>query len=176
MKNAAKNLLVDRLEAPAGAPFTAILAVVDDDLLCALDFAGFESRMHALLARRYSNYRLVERRDPAGVTERLRAYFSGEIGAVDGIPVRTGGTPFQSAAWLALRTIPGGTTATYREQAGRVGRPAAVRAIGAANGKNPVAIVLPCHRVIGSNGGLTGYAGGLATKAWLLAHEAAHAS
>jgi O-6-methylguanine DNA methyltransferase len=108
-------------------------------------------------------------------TVRMQAYFEGELDAFRGLEVRTGGTAFQSAAWLALRGIPAGRTATYREQAARVGRPAAVRAIGAANGQNPLAIVLPCHRVVGSNGALTGYAGGLATKQWLLAHEARHA-
>lgn len=170
-----QELLFDRVAAPPQAPFRQILVVVDGAFLCALDFAGFEERMHRLLARRYASYRLREMRNPHNVSDRMRAYFAGELSACDEIAVKTGGTAFQSAAWLALRTIPKGSTATYQEQARRLGRPAAVRAVGAANGQNPLAIVLPCHRVIGSNGALTGYAGGLAAKEWLLAHEVRHA-
>ena len=81
------------------------------------------------------------------------------------------GTPFQKRVWEALRTVPAGKTASYAELAVRVGSPAAVRAVGAANGANPVAIVVPCHRIIGSNGTLTGYGGGLERKTWLLRHE-----
>ena len=165
----------DLIQAPAGAPFDAIYLVTDGDRLCAVDFAGYEARMQKLLKRRYGSFEMAEMRDPCGATVRMQAYFEGELDAFRGLEVRTGGTAFQSAAWLALRAIPAGTTATYREQAARVGRPAAVRAIGAANGQNPLAIVLPCHRVVGSSGALTGYAGGLATKQWLLAHEARHA-
>ena len=173
MKEDTQDLFFDSVEAPAGAPFRGLTVVADGVELCAVDFFGYEERMHRLLARRYAGYRLVKMPNPAGATDRLRAYLSGEIGALDALAVKTGGTPFQSAAWLALRRIPSGTTATYGEQAARIGRPAAVRAIGAANGQNPIALVLPCHRVIGADGGMTGYAGGLATKRWLLAHEAA---
>lgn len=175
MKNPPRALHIDTIAAPPGAPFAAIHVVVDGDHLCAVDFAGYEERMHCLLKRRYRTYELVERYDPCGASGRMRAYLGGELDALDHLAVRTGGTPFQAAAWLALRAIPAGTTATYREQAARVGRPAAVRAIGAANGQNPLAVVLPCHRVVGTDGALTGYAGGLATKAWLLRHEALHA-
>ncbi len=174
MKTETRELLFDRVAAPAGAPFEALLVVVDGLHLCALDFAGFEQRMHRLLARRYPAYRLVEAANPAGATDRLQAYLEGDIRAVDALPVKTGGTIFQAAAWQALRQIAPGSTATYGEQAARVGRPAAVRAIGAANGQNPIAVVLPCHRVVGANGSLTGYAGGLAAKQWLLRHELAH--
>jgi methylated-DNA-[protein]-cysteine S-methyltransferase len=175
MKTTAHLLHIDTIEAPAGAPFAAVHLVADGDYLCAVDFAGFEARMQRLLARRYRQYELVEKADPGGASTCLSAYLDGDIGALDRLPVRTGGTEFQSAAWLALRAIPAGTTATYREQATRIGRPAAVRAIGAANGQNPLAIVLPCHRVVGMDGSLTGYAGGLDTKRWLLRHEARHA-
>lgn len=174
MKPQCHELLFDRIAAPAGAPFEALLVVVDGLHLCALDFAGYEQRMHRLLARRYPSYRLVETRNPQGAAACLEAYLAGDMRAVDAVPVKTGGTEFQAAAWQALREIAPGTTATYGEQAARIGRPAAVRAIGAANGQNPIAVVLPCHRVVGANGSLTGYAGGLAAKQWLLAHELAY--
>ena len=167
------QLLLDHVAAPAGAPFDAVYVVVDGEHVCALDFSGYEARMHRLLARRYPAYRLVEARDPAGASTRVKAYFEGHIAALDALPVKTGGTAFQSAAWMALRQIPPGTTASYSQQAARIGRPKAVRAVGAANGQNPLAIILPCHRVVGSGGALTGYAGGLASKQWLLAHEGA---
>ena len=108
----------------------------------------------------------------ADVLARLAAYFDGDLGALDGIPVALAcGTPFQRQVWLTLREIPAGVTWSYAELARRIGRPSAIRAVGAANGANPVPIVLPCHRVIGTNGSLVGYGGGLDRKRWLLAHE-----
>lgn len=105
-------------------------------------------------------------------TSQLREYFSGERHEFD-LPLDLRGTEFQRAAWQALANIPYGTTASYGEQATRIGRPTAVRAVGAANGRNPLSIVLPCHRVVGSNGSLTGFAGGLDSKRLLLQHEGA---
>jgi methylated-DNA-[protein]-cysteine S-methyltransferase len=102
----------------------------------------------------------------------LTAYFAGTLTAFD-LPLDLVGTPFQLAAWHALAEIPYGTTVSYGEQAGRIGRPAAIRAVGAANGRNPVPIVLPCHRIVGSDGSLTGFGGGLELKRFLLDHEAA---
>lgn len=102
----------------------------------------------------------------------LDAYFAGERTSFE-LPLHLNGTSFQLLAWNALLTIPYGTTISYGEQARRIGRPAALRAVGAANGRNPVAIIVPCHRVIGSGGKLTGYGGGLPLKQWLLDHEAA---
>lgn len=99
-------------------------------------------------------------------------YFAGQRTSFD-LPLDLRGTEFQRAAWMALADIPFGTTASYGEQAARIGRPTAVRAVGAANGRNPVSIVLPCHRVVGSNGSLTGFAGGLNSKRLLLQHEGA---
>jgi methylated-DNA-[protein]-cysteine S-methyltransferase len=108
----------------------------------------------------------------ADILAALRAYFRGDLTALDGIPVDPeGGTPFQREVWLMLRGIPAGSTWSYQELARRVGRPSAVRAVGAANGANPVPLVLPCHRVIGANGRLVGYGGGLDRKRWLLGHE-----
>src|SRR5580658_1788173 len=109
-----------------------------------------------------------------GPASRLEAYFAGELGALDEIPVETGGTEFQRAVWTGLRQIPTGTVTSYGDLAASLGRPKACRAVGYANSLNPVAIVLPCHRVIGKNRTLTGYAGGLERKRWLLAHEGAN--
>ena len=167
------ELMIERVAAPHDAPFAAVLLVSDRASLCALDFAGCEERMHRLLKRRYGAYRLTEGKSRHGPA--VDAYFAGDLDALESIDVSTGGTEFQAAAWRALRAIPHGRTATYAEQARRIGRPRAVRAVGAANGQNPLAIVLPCHRVLGSDGALTGYAGGLAAKRWLLDHEIARA-
>jgi methylated-DNA-[protein]-cysteine S-methyltransferase len=101
----------------------------------------------------------------------MRAYLAGELNALDRLPADAGGTPFQQEVWAALRTIPPGVTWSYKQLALRIGRPAAVRAVGLANGSNPIGIVVPCHRVIGANGTLTGYGGGLPRKRWLLEHE-----
>ncbi|MCJ7437845.1 MAG: methylated-DNA--[protein]-cysteine S-methyltransferase [Acidimicrobiia bacterium] len=112
--------------------------------------------------------------DPSGILERLRAYFAGNLAAVAEIPVRFDrGTVFQREVWTALQDIPVGETISYAELARRVGRPQAFRAVGSANGQNPIGIVVPCHRVIAADGTLGGYAGGLDRKRWLLAHEGA---
>jgi methylated-DNA-[protein]-cysteine S-methyltransferase len=166
------TLHLDRIDDhAAGAEVGPILLVADGDRLAALDFEGFEARMTSLLAGRYDAPRLVPRRDPAGLSTRVRAYLAGDLSALDDVEVDPGGTPFQRSVWSALRAIPTGSTTTYGEIARRVGRPRASRAVGLANSRNPVAIVIPCHRVVGAGGALTGYAGGLARKRWLLAHE-----
>jgi len=100
----------------------------------------------------------------------LRDYFAGTLHAFD-LPLAPRGTPFQLAVWNALLEVPWGETISYAELARRVGKPSAVRAVGAANGANPIPVIIPCHRVIGSNGSLTGYGGGIERKQWLLAHE-----
>jgi methylated-DNA-[protein]-cysteine S-methyltransferase len=162
-----KELLLDSIDSPIGT----VLIVVDDDKLCSLDYSDYETRMMMLLERRYGPVHFTPAVDPGGVSCRVRAYFAGDLTALDGIAVSTGGTTFQQQVWLALRSIPSGTTMTYGALAAQVGKPTAYRAVGATNGLNPVAIVLPCHRVIGANASLTGYAGGLARKQWLLQHE-----
>jgi methylated-DNA-[protein]-cysteine S-methyltransferase len=154
-------------------PLGSVSLVTLDDKLCALDFEDYESRMHKLLARYRGEYTLAQGRDGNGIAKRVRAYFDGDLHAIDDIEVDTGGTEFQQQCWQALRTIPAGKTASYAEQARRIGRPQAMRAVGLANGSNPVAVVVPCHRVIGANGTLTGYGGGLWRKEWLLKHEGA---
>ena len=161
-----------RLERRA-APVSPLLLVTDEDgVLRALDFGDCEARLHRLLRDHYGNYTLRERAAPDSVTRALDAYFDGSLDALADAAIATGGTPFQRDVWKALRAIPAGVTISYGQLAARVGRPGASRAVGAANGANPIAIVVPCHRVIGANGTLTGYGGGLARKQWLLDHEA----
>jgi methylated-DNA-[protein]-cysteine S-methyltransferase len=162
-----KELLFDSFDSPIGA----IIIVADAHQLCSLDFADCEQRMMTLLQRRYESVHLTQTTDPYGFGGRIRAYFAGEYGCLDDIPVNTGGTSFQQRVWSALRTIPPGTTTTYGKLAARLGKPTAYRAVGAANALNPVGIVLPCHRVIGADASLTGYAGGIERKHWLLQHE-----
>jgi methylated-DNA-[protein]-cysteine S-methyltransferase len=106
----------------------------------------------------------------AETEQQLAAYFAGTLTTFD-LPIALTGTPFQCEVWTMLRYIPFGETCSYAELADRIGRPKAVRAVGAANGQNPIPIIIPCHRVIGTNGSLTGFGGGLKMKAWLLAHE-----
>jgi methylated-DNA-[protein]-cysteine S-methyltransferase len=157
------------------SPIGTILLVSDGNALHALDFEDFESRALRLLERYYGPCELVPGRAP-GVAERIAAYFSGELTALDAIPVQTGGSQFQRRVWRALRRIPAGSTMSYGRLAAKIGAPTASRAVGLANGANPVALVIPCHRVIGANGGLTGYGGGLWRKAWLLRHEGSAAA
>ncbi len=114
----------------------------------------------------------MEARGSSPAAAVLGRYFAGELKAIDRLKTANGGTAFQRKVWAALRTIPARATTSYGELAARLGMPKAARAVGLANGANPIAIVVPCHRVIGANGTLTGYGGGLARKRWLLAHEA----
>lgn len=162
-----KELTFDQVDSPIGT----IILVVDDQKLCSLDYAEYEPRMFTLLQKRYGEVHLKQVNDPCGFSSRIRDYLAGDYACLDAIPVSTGGTPFQQEVWLALRSIPPGKTLTYGELAAQVGKPTAYRAVGATNALNPVAIVLPCHRVIGANSSLTGYAGGLTRKRWLLQHE-----
>jgi len=148
-----------------------VLLVTEGARLCALDYVGYEQRMTDLLKLRYGNFCLKKSPDPCGFSSRIRAYLCGEYRTLDEILVSTGGTPFQQGVWAALRTIPPGTVMTYSEMAAQLGQPRAFRAVGAANALNPIAIVVPCHRLVGTNGSLTGYAGGLERKRWLLEHE-----
>ncbi len=155
------------------SPIGRILLVVHGEALCALDFEDTRERMERLLRARFGRFSLKRERDPFGFSTRVRAYLAGDVNALDEIPVDTGGTDFQREVWAALRCVASGTTISYAQLAEKVGRPKAWRAVGSANGRNPVALVLPCHRIIGGNGSLAGYAGGLERKRWLLAHERA---
>jgi methylated-DNA-[protein]-cysteine S-methyltransferase len=164
------RFLVDRIRTPIG---DVVLVADGEGQLRAVHFADGEERLLGALDRLYGRggYALEPATDPSGLASALAAYFAGDLGAIDRLPVETAGTPFQRTVWTALRDIRCGTTVSYSELARRIGRPAAVRAVGLANGANPVAVVVPCHRVIGADGTLTGYGGGLDRKRWLLAHE-----
>ncbi|GAA5234627.1 methylated-DNA--[protein]-cysteine S-methyltransferase [Verticiella sediminum] len=161
------------------SPLGPMLVLTDDaGALRALDWQDHETRMHTLLRRQYAGVAVTlhDAKRPSAAAPRLIDYFAGDMTALDGLDVATGGTAFQREVWQTLRTIPVGTTWSYGQLAARIGRPAAVRAVGLANGANPVSLVVPCHRVIGSNRTLTGYGGGLERKRWLLAHEGALAA
>ncbi len=163
-----ETLTLDRVATPVGE----VLLVTDGEgAVRALDFADYEARMMRLLGRHSPGFSLTAGRAPETVRRAVEAYFSGEVRALDGVVVKTGGTAFQKSVWAALRAIPAGETRSYGQLAAAIGSPRSVRAAGLANGQNPVAVIVPCHRVIGANGTLTGYAGGLERKRWLLAHE-----
>ncbi len=163
---------LSRLPTPIGI----LLAATDDEgRLRILDWESHTGRMHALIRRFYGpdGARLKDAGAERSVLDKLAAYFEGDIAALDAIPVESTGSPFQRSVWRALREIPAGDVWSYSRLAQQVGRPSAVRAVGAANGANPIGVVVPCHRVIGANGSLTGYGGGLDRKRWLLGHEGA---
>ncbi|HKD43470.1 MAG TPA: methylated-DNA--[protein]-cysteine S-methyltransferase [Myxococcaceae bacterium] len=164
------NLRMDEIETPIGN----LRLVAAGDALCAVAFVDRWSGLEEDLRRRFAGAPLRRERNPGGASKCLEAYFAGELLALDGLRVDTGGTPFQRKVWSALRDIGVGRTASYSEVAKAVGSPSAVRAVGAANGANPIPIVIPCHRVIGTDGSLCGYGGGLERKRWLLSHEAQH--
>jgi methylated-DNA-[protein]-cysteine S-methyltransferase len=164
-----ETLILDRLETPIG---TALIVTDEDGVLRAFNWTDYEPAMLAWIGRHYRKAKLVEGRAPA-VRGAFEAYFRGEARALDRVPWKASGTAFQLKVWEALCTIPAGETLSYAGLAARIGRPTAVRAVGLANGANPVAVVVPCHRVIGTNGSLTGYGGGLPRKRWLLGHEGA---
>ena len=161
------KLAYERVETPIGA----LDLVVRDRDVCLFEFARGRRRVEKKLAARFGDVELHDAVNPLGYTDRIRAYFEGELAALDEIPVDPGGTTFQGLVWSELRRIPVGRTRSYAEIARAIGRPTATRAVGAANGQNPVAVILPCHRVIGADGTLTGYGGGLDRKRWLLRHE-----
>ena len=164
------HLLTDRIDTPIGE--LALLADLDGNLR-AIDWIDHEPRTHHFLRLHYgaNGYRIEPATNPNNLSAALSRYFAGDLTAIDDLPVQTAGTPFQREVWRALRGIPCGTTTSYGELAARIGRPSAVRAVGLANGANPIGVVVPCHRVIGANGTLTGYGGGLHRKRWLLHHE-----
>jgi len=164
------RLILDRAPSPLGA----LLIVTDEaGLLRAIDFHDHEHRLDRLLKIHYGPLRPEAGAAPAVVRAAMADYFAGDLEAPRKIAWATNGTAFQQAVWTALTQIPAGQTITYSELARRAGRPAAVRAAGHANGSNPLSIVAPCHRVIGMDGALTGYGGGIERKRWLLAHEGA---
>lgn len=164
------HLLTETLTTPIGT-----LTILSDEQGClrAVDWIDCEHRMRQLLARHYGpdGVMLTPAAELSRHASSLAAYFEGNLHALASLPIATGGTPFQRRVWNALREISPGETMSYAALARRIGQPTAVRAVGLANGANPVGIVIPCHRVIGANGSLTGYGGGLHRKRWLLNHE-----
>jgi methylated-DNA-[protein]-cysteine S-methyltransferase len=158
-----------------GTPIGELMLVADGEgRLRATHWTDHEPELGAQLQRQYGDkgFTLERAVNPGGLTAAIASYFDGDLRAIDGLPVELVGTPFQRAVWTALRDIPCGSTTSYSGLAQRIGRPSAVRAVGLANGANPVGVVVPCHRVVGANGSLVGYGGGIPRKRWLLDHEA----
>jgi len=157
-----------------GTPTGPMQLVLDaHGRLCALEWVDHDERMQRFLRLRFGTggYRLHPMERASRAARAVTAYFEGELEALDSLETAARGTDFQRTVWDALRTIPVGTTISYGTLAARIGKASAVRAVGLANGANPIALVVPCHRVIGADGSLTGYGGGLDRKRWLLAHE-----
>jgi methylated-DNA-[protein]-cysteine S-methyltransferase len=167
------RLWLQRRPSPIG---DMLLAWDAEARLRVLDFSDYEERMQTLLRLHYGDCELIDAALPDAISGALTRYFGGDIPAIGHVAVMSGGTDFQRAVWAELRNIPAGETISYGELAHRLGRPKAVRAVGGANGANPIGIVVPCHRVIGANGTLTGYGGGMHRKKWLLTHEATHSN
>ncbi|WP_246263349.1 methylated-DNA--[protein]-cysteine S-methyltransferase [Caulobacter soli] len=161
-------LTLDTLNTPIGE-----IDVVTDvqGRLRVLEFHDQPQRLARALHLHHRGQTVEASPAPTAVRDGLAAYFAGELAALKAVPWTIGGTAFQHQMWNALVEIPLGQATTYARLAERLGRPSAVRAVGAANGANPIAIVVPCHRVIGADGALTGYGGGIERKRWLLAHE-----
>jgi methylated-DNA-[protein]-cysteine S-methyltransferase len=159
-------LIREEFDSPAGP----LHLVSGAGVLYALDFDGVQRRTLEAIERRFGAAPVA---GTTGISRRLASYFAGDVSALDEVPADPEGSEFQRQVWRLLRTIPPGQTRTYGELAVALGNPGASRAVGLANSLNPVAIVIPCHRVIGASGKLTGYAGGLERKRWLLEHEAA---
>lgn len=163
------DLRIARLKTPIG---TALLVTDECALLRALDWSDHEDRLYRLLRLYYGTGMASKTgRVPDKLRDALDGYFAGDLKQLDGIPCAAAGTEFQRSVWAALRRIPAGQTMSYGALAAKLGRPAAMRAVGAANGANPLSVVVPCHRLIGANGSLIKYGGGLERKRWLLAHE-----
>ena len=161
---------LDRLQTPIG---TAFVVADADGVLRALDWEGYEARMRELLRLQYGEVTLKDARSPEELKAALTGYFRGDLDRLNAVKWRVSGTAFQRKVWMALPEIPPGTTMSYGAFAARLDMPRATRAVGHANGANPISVVVPCHRLIGADGSLTGYGGGMERKRWLLQHEGA---
>ena len=161
------TILSGRIETPIGE----MVLLASDHVLLLLEFDDATDRVTREMKARFGAAAVERAGDPFGFSSRVRAYFDGDLGAIEGLATDGGGNQFQRRVWEELKRIPCGTTISYGELARRVGDPQAARAVGAANGQNPIAVVVPCHRVIGAGGKMTGYGGGLDRKEWLLHHE-----
>ncbi len=160
--------------APYNAPFGELSLLFDkDDTIFSLSFHSMrDEAFHKKLKASLGEIEIINAALSKPIKSALEAYFSGDKSAFDNLKLMPFGTPFQLSAWRALQTIPFGKTASYGDQAKKIGNPKAVRAVGGANNKNPIAIIIPCHRVIGADGKMVGFGGGISTKEWLLKHEA----
>ena len=165
-----EQLRLDRLATPIGEALIVTDAAGD---VRGIDWHDYLPRLMQLLRLHYGRVDLSPGPAPASVRRALGDYFEGDLGALGTVVWRTGGTAFQRRVWMALTAIPPGQTLGYGALAARLGCPGAARAVGLANGSNPISVVVPCHRVIGANGALTGYGGGIDRKRWLLRHEGA---
>jgi methylated-DNA-[protein]-cysteine S-methyltransferase len=163
-----ESFRLDRLKTPIGV---ALLVTDDEGVLRALDWEDYEPRMRQLLRLQCGAVELRDARAPAALKMALAAYFKGDIDRLGDVIWRVGGTPFQHKVWQALPKIRPGTTLSYGALAAKLGAPRAMRAVGHANGSNPISVVVPCHRLIGADGSLVKYGGGLERKRWLLRHE-----
>ena len=159
---------LDQLATPIG---TALLITDDDGVLRALDWEEHAPRMRELLRLQYGSVALKDARAPRDLKTALSGYFKGDLDRLETIKWQVAGTPFQRKVWTALPNIPAGTTMSYGALAAKLNAPKAMRAVGHANGSNPISVVVPCHRLIGANGTLVKYGGGLERKRWLLRHE-----
>jgi len=159
---------VDRLKTPIG---TALVISDADGALRAFDWEDHAERIKGLLRLQYGAVILNEARAPRDLKAALSGYFKGDLDRLRQIEWRVAGTAFQQKVWKALPKIPAGTTMSYGALANKIGLPKAIRAVGHANGSNPISVVVPCHRLIGANGSLIKYGGGLQRKRWLLQHE-----
>jgi len=157
--------------ATVDSPIGELTVAARGSKVCLVHFGSDSDRVRAALSGWYPDHVIEPAGDPGGVVAVLERYFAGDLASLDEVEVELHGTDFQQRVWQTLRSVSAGTTSSYADLARKVGASAAVRAVGAANGANPVAVVLPCHRIIGSNGTLTGYGGGLDRKRWLLNHE-----
>ena len=165
------KLMVARLESPIGEVRIASTTAG----VCAVNFEDRWATVEERLETRFGKITSWEDGDPYRLAPQLKRYFAGSPETFDGLPLDSGGTEFQRAVWAGLRQIGRGETWSYSQLAAHVGNPKAVRAVGASNGRNPIAIIVPCHRVIGKAGELRGYACGLDRKRWLLELEGAQA-
>src|SRR6266700_733447 len=163
-----ESFLLDRMATPIGI---ALMVTDADGVLRAFDWEDHAARVSELLRLQYGAVNLRDARAPDAVKAALSAYFNGDLAGLKTIKWRVAGTPFQRKVWTALPTIPPGATMTYGALAAQLGVPKAIRALGHANGSNPLSVVVPCHRLIGANGSLVKYGSGLERKRWLLAHE-----
>ena len=166
------TLHLEHIDTPIGELFV----IASEAVVYALGFPQEEDETNARqrLERQPGAVTWANTESPLGATAKLRAYFDGDLHALTELPVAPQGTEFQRRVWAALRDIPVGVTTSYGAIAATIGSPTGSRAVGLANGKNPISVIIPCHRVIGANSSLTGYAGGLERKQWLLTHEQDH--